>query len=76
LTLSGSFNDVAALENNPNPFAIVVLAHLKTLETRHAPRERFEWNIACHHGAVRAGIQKTGCDTSFSVHRLDYDPSQ
>jgi hypothetical protein len=38
-----SYNDVAALENNPNPFAIVVLAHLKTLETRHAPRERFEW---------------------------------
>ncbi len=37
------YNDVAALENNPNPFAIVAMAHLKALETRHAPHERFEW---------------------------------
>jgi predicted transposase YdaD len=27
--------DEAALESNPNPFAVVVLAHLKTLETVH-----------------------------------------
>jgi hypothetical protein len=37
------YNDAAALEHNPNPFAIVVMAHLKTLETRHTPRERFAW---------------------------------
>ena len=37
------YNDAAALEHNPNPFAIVVMAHLKTLETRHTTRERFAW---------------------------------
>lgn len=32
--------DVAALESNPNPFAVVVLAHLKTLETAHDDEAR------------------------------------
>ena len=37
------YNDIPALEKNPNPFAIVVMAHLKTMETRHTPDERFAW---------------------------------
>ena len=37
------YNDPVALENNPNPFAIVVMAYLKALETRHAPDQRFAW---------------------------------
>jgi hypothetical protein len=37
------YNNMASLENNPNPFAIVVMAHLKAMETRHVPYERFEW---------------------------------
>ena len=37
------YNDMAMLENDPNPFAIVVMAHLKATETRHAPQKRFEW---------------------------------
>src|SRR5262249_19848864 len=32
--------DWAALEANPNPFATVVMAHLKTLETRKDPQSR------------------------------------
>lgn len=32
-----------ALEADPNPFATVVLAHLKTLETRQAPADRHAW---------------------------------
>ncbi len=32
--------DEAALESNPNPFAVVVLAHLKTLETAHDDEAR------------------------------------
>jgi hypothetical protein len=32
--------DEGALESNPNPFAVVVLAHLKTLETAHDDEAR------------------------------------
>lgn len=33
------------LEQNLNPFAIVVIAHLKTLETRHKPTMRRKWKL-------------------------------
>jgi hypothetical protein len=34
-----------ALEVNPNPFAMVVLAHLKTLETWRSPAHRQAWKL-------------------------------
>jgi hypothetical protein len=34
-----------ALEADPNPFAMVVLAHLKTLETRRSPADRYAWKL-------------------------------
>ncbi len=37
------YDDPAALESNPNPFAIITLAHLKVRETRKDPLQRFEW---------------------------------
>src|SRR5262249_19513679 len=36
---------IAALEADPNPFAVVVLAHLKTRETRKAPVDRQTWKV-------------------------------
>jgi hypothetical protein len=33
------------LEADPNPFAVVVLAHLKALETRRSPDERRAWKV-------------------------------
>ena len=33
------------LESDPNPFALVVLAHLKTRATRGAPAERLNWKM-------------------------------
>ncbi len=33
------------LEKNDSPFAIVVMAHLKTRETRHAKEDRWRWKI-------------------------------
>ncbi len=36
---------VAELEAERNPFAAVVLAHLKTIETRHQPAQRRDWKI-------------------------------
>src|SRR5262249_21172314 len=35
----------AALENDPNPFAMVVLAHLKAIETRQDPIGRHDWKL-------------------------------
>ena len=38
--------DWDSLAQNANPFAIVVMAHLKTLQTRHDPQERRQWKFA------------------------------
>jgi hypothetical protein len=35
----------ALLEQNPNPFATLVLAHVKTLETRGEPESRRAWKL-------------------------------
>lgn len=37
--------DWAALESNPNPFATVVMAHLKTKETTQDPESRKDWKF-------------------------------
>ena len=52
------YNDIASLENNSNPFAIVVMAHLKVLETRHAPHERFEWKWRLTMALYERGYKK------------------
>ncbi|MCB0127994.1 MAG: hypothetical protein KDE58_37275, partial [Caldilineaceae bacterium] len=36
----------ALLEANDNPFATVVMAHLKTLETKADPAERYNWKFS------------------------------
>jgi len=33
------------LERNPSVFAIVAMAHLRTIETRRSPRRRLEWKL-------------------------------
>ena len=35
----------ADLETNSNPFAVVVMAHLKAVETRRYPKSRLRWKI-------------------------------
>jgi hypothetical protein len=50
--------DVAALEANPNPFAAVVLAHLKTLETRQDPEARRLWKVRLIKGLYERGLSK------------------
>jgi hypothetical protein len=44
------------LETNPNPFAIVVLAHLKTLETRNDPAARHQWKIRLVRALYERGL--------------------
>ena len=44
------------LEADPNPFAMVVLAHLKTLETRRSPAERHAWKLRLVKGLYERGM--------------------
>jgi hypothetical protein len=48
--------DEQALEVNPNPFAMVVLAHLKTLETRRSQAERYAWKVRLVKGLYERGM--------------------
>jgi hypothetical protein len=45
-----------ALESDPNPFAMVVLAHLKTLETRRDPANRLNWKVRLIKGLYERGL--------------------
>jgi hypothetical protein len=44
------------LESDPNPFAVVVLAHLKALETRGAPADRQVWKVRLVKGLYDRGL--------------------
>jgi hypothetical protein len=45
-----------ALEADPNPFATVVLAHLKALETRRSPADRRAWKVRLVRGLYERGL--------------------
>jgi hypothetical protein len=45
-----------ALEADPNPFAMVVLAQLKTLETRRSPADRHTWKLRLVKGLYERGM--------------------
>ncbi len=61
---------VAELEASKNPFAKVVLAHLKALETRNRPGQRADVEDAVGTRVVRARLQQRGCSTALSGDRL------
>jgi hypothetical protein len=44
------------LEAESNPFAVVVLAHLKALETHRSPAERYAWKIRLVKGLYERGM--------------------
>ncbi|MCR4415803.1 MAG: hypothetical protein NUV77_25595 [Thermoguttaceae bacterium] len=44
------------LEVDPNPFAMIVLAHVKTLETRHDPNLRRAWKVRLVKGLIDRGL--------------------
>ncbi len=48
-------DDWAALEASKNPFAVVVMAHLKTLETKRSPRQRLRWKLELVKGLYDRG---------------------
>ncbi|MGO9923268.1 MAG: cytosolic protein [Isosphaeraceae bacterium] len=46
-----------ALEAHPNPFAMVVLAHLKTLDTRRSAAERYAWKLRLVKSLYERGME-------------------
>jgi hypothetical protein len=44
------------LESDPNPFAVVVRAQLKALETRRSPAERYAWKFRLVKGLYERGM--------------------
>ena len=44
------------LEADPNPFAVVVLAHLKAAETRRSPEDRRAWKVRLVKGLYERGM--------------------
>jgi predicted transposase YdaD len=46
------------LEQNPNPFAVVVLAHLQALATRRAPQSRLQWKLRLVKGLYQRGFKR------------------
>jgi hypothetical protein len=59
--------DVEALEANPNPFAALVLAHLKTMETRHDPNARRVWKVRLIKGLYERGLSKQDVGALFRI---------
>src|SRR5581483_3140495 len=57
----------AELERSKNPFAHVVLAHLKALETRHDPRDRRAWKFRLVRGLYERGFGKEDVRQLFKV---------
>ncbi|WP_439628094.1 hypothetical protein [Gemmata sp.] len=48
----------AALEQSPNPFAVFVLAHLKTVETDRTPEDRLAWKSRIVKGLYDRGLDR------------------
>jgi hypothetical protein len=59
--------DVPGLEANPNPFAAVVLAHLKTRETRHDADTRRVWKIRLIKSLYERGLSKQHVGALFRI---------
>jgi hypothetical protein len=57
--------DESALERDKNPFAFLVLAHLKTQQTRSAPESRRAWKMRLVRGLYDGGWQRLDIENLF-----------
>jgi hypothetical protein len=57
----------AMLEASTNPFAKVVLAHLKALETRGDPANRYAWKVRLVRGRSERGFSAKDVRELFRV---------
>ena len=49
-------NPEVVLETSANPFAKIVLAHVKALQTRENPADRYDWKIRLVRGLYESGL--------------------
>ena len=47
-----------ALEKNPNPFSVVVMAHLKAKATNRDPENRLQWKLKLVRGLLERGYKR------------------
>jgi hypothetical protein len=59
------------LEESRNIFAVVVMAYLKTQDTRHDPRARLQWKLTPGPAPLRAALQPRGDRFAVPADRLD-----
>ena len=59
--------DEAALEHSANPFASVILAQLKVLETKREPATRWQWKIRLIKGLYDRGLNREQVRQLFRV---------
>jgi len=57
--------DEAALEKDANPFATLVLAHVKTLQTRESPEGRRAWKMRIVRGLYERGLSRRDVQELF-----------
>jgi hypothetical protein len=57
----------AELEQSPNPFAAVILAQLKVLETRASPQSRWQWKLRLVKGLYERGLSREQVRRLFRV---------
>ena len=57
-------------EQNPNPFAVVVVSHLQALATRRNPQERLRWKLRLVKGLYRRGFKRQ--DILELFHTIDW----
>ncbi|WP_028325303.1 hypothetical protein [Desulfatirhabdium butyrativorans] len=58
------------LETSANPFALVVMTHLKSVETRKAPKDRLEWKLSLVKGLYHRGYDRQDIIRLF--HFIDW----
>ena len=56
--LLDSRGDWTALVNNSNPFAVIVMAHLKALETKNLPQQRYRQKFEIIKGLYARGLHQ------------------
>ena len=65
LKLTDFINQEAELEKSDNPFALAVLAHLKTLETKGNPEARYQWKLRLVRMLLQRGWERQAIESLF-----------
>src|SRR4051794_20490191 len=59
--------DEARLERDPNPFAAIVLAHVKAQETQHSPEQRRIWKLRLIKSLYSRGLKRKDVVSLFRL---------